>query len=90
MKRTIRGYLIFLPLGFALLGLSGCVGQPRPTPHDVGGRFFIAGDRDCVHFKPSKNPRYILCMDAQGHITGKRRAMTDQELTQILTNILKP
>ncbi|ADV46697.1 hypothetical protein [Nitratifractor salsuginis] len=80
MKRHYKRFFATLLLGVALFGLSGCVGRPRPVLHDVGGCFFIVGDPDCVQFKRTKNPRYVLCMDAQGHVKGKRRAMTNQEL----------
>ena len=61
-----------------VLFLGGCAVQQGPTPHDVNGRYYMAGDPACVHFRKAGSK--ILCIDANGHVTGKRRAMTDQEL----------
>ncbi len=77
MKRS-WGAWIFFPI--LVLGISGCGGPRGPVPYDVNGRYFMAGDPNCAQFKSTRNPRVIQCMDAQGHLTHKRRAMTDQEL----------
>ncbi len=74
-RKFLKIALVTLPIFF----LTGCA--PRsPSPYDVNGRYFMAGDPSCARFKPTRNPHRILCMDEQGHITGRRRAMTDQEL----------
>ena len=77
MRKSGSGSLVVGSLVLLVMGLSGC-GVPQPTPQDVGGRYYMAGDPQCVTFKKVGNK--ILCRDAQGHITGKRRAMTTQEL----------
>ena len=71
------GYLSILMVSLVLIG---CGGSRGPMPYDVHGRYFMAGDPNCVRFQPTRNPRVIQCMDTQGHLTHKRRAMTDQEL----------
>ena len=63
-------------LALAVL-LAGCAGS-HPVPHNVNGRYYMAGDPQCVTFK--KVGGKILCRDARGRVTGKRRAMTTQEL----------
>ena len=73
-----KRYRIYLSVLFLALSSAGCTAMRGPTPHDVGGRYYLAGDPACVHFR--KAGSRILCLDAQGHVTGKRRAMTDQEL----------
>ncbi|WP_457606576.1 hypothetical protein [Nitratifractor sp.] len=61
------------------IALTGC-GHRSPVSYNVNGRYFMAGDPACVTFKRTRNPRLIQCMDAQGHPTYRRRAMTNQEL----------
>jgi hypothetical protein len=73
MKRSLGGVGA---LALAAM-LAGCAGR-HPVPYNVGGRYYMAGDPQCVSFK--KVGGKILCRDARGHVTGKRRAMTTQEL----------
>ena len=73
---------IFFKIALSVLPiflLNGCV-RKGPSPYDVNGRYFMAGDSACARFKPTRDPQRILCMDERGHVTGQRRAMTDQEL----------
>jgi len=78
MRRRSIGALTGLVMLMILM--EGCTVRPHPVPHNVNGRYFMAGDPGCASFRRTRNPRYILCRDAQGHVTGKRRAMTNQEL----------
>ena len=58
--------------------LAGCTAHRAPAPRNVNGRYYMAGDPACVQFR--KVGGKILCMDERGRVTGKRRAMTNQEL----------
>ena len=64
-------------LGSVALLVSGCV-PSQPVPTDVGGRYYMAGDPQCVTFR--KRGSKIVCRDKEGRVTGTRRAMTNQEL----------
>ena len=70
--------------GVGLLLLAGCTAQRPPAPYNVNGRYYMAGDPDCVKFRKSGSK--ILCLDVKGHVTGRRRAMTDQELLMYTHN----
>ena len=77
MKKVTSFKILLVTVGIFVL--SGCAHR-APVPHNVNGRYFMAGDPACAAFKRTRNPGMILCLDEKGRVTGKRRAMTTQEL----------
>ena len=80
----MRGVWRILLMSMGFLLMAGCAAHRPPAPLNVNGRYYMAGDPECVQFRKAGSK--ILCMDAKGRVTGKRRAMTDQELLMYTHN----
>lgn len=66
-----------------VLILTGCASTAMPN--NIAGKFYMAGDSNCVRYRQLTNSR-IMCIDENGREVGYRDAMTDQELQMYMHN----
>lgn len=79
MKKII---LVLLSAGI----LSGCASNNVASPHNVNGKFYMAGDNACQRYRVI-NSETIECATKDGVSTGYRKAMTDQEIQMWQFNV---
>lgn len=73
--------LKYIGLGLAIvlsLGFSGC--SKTAMPNLIAGKYYMAGDDNCVRYKMLSDSR-IMCQDSDGKDIGYRDPMTAQEIS---------
>lgn len=79
----MKKYITLILLGLIVLSFSGCTRTAKPNL--VAGRYYMAGDNNCVRYR-NGSASQITCINDKGQETGIRYPMSDQEISMYQHN----